>query len=361
MILDTKKTSFIENRGISSIQYLRNNLDMKKSIRLSSIELLRILSMILIMFGHSHLRIHHLPNSAIIGTDSVSSYLHIMTSCVSVLGVNIFVAISGWFGIRFKKKGIALYLYQVLFILWAIYFIAIALNLTDLNFSGIKTCLSFYEGYWFVMGYLGLYLISPVLNTFVENASKREIQITLLSYYIFQSYYSWLSGWYNYYDGYSIFLFGGIYLTSAYLKKYPINWINKNSLQIWIAIILLMTTIAYFSLWKFGFAARQIRDDNPFVILASVLLVITFSKFKFQSRIVNWLAKSAFAVYLIHFNPIVYSYFMYVTKYVYTQFDGYIYSIVLIITLLIIYLCCVLFDQIRICSWNLLLKFIDKH
>ena len=334
---------------------------MKKSIRLSSIELLRILSMILIMFGHSHLRIHHLPNSAVIGTDPVSSYLHIMTSCISVLGVNIFVAISGWFGIRYKKKGIALYLYQVLFILWAVYFIAIALNIADLNFNGIKTCMSFYNGYWFVMGYLGLYLISPVLNTFVENASKREIQITLLSYYIFQSYYSWLSGWYNYYDGYSIFLFGGIYLTSAYLKKYPINWINNNSLQIWIIIILLMTTIAYCFLWKFGFAARQIRDDNPLVILASVLLVITFSKFKFQSRIVNWLAKSAFAVYLIHFNPIVYPYFMYVTKYVYTHFDGYFYLIILIMTLLLIYVSCTIFDLIRIGSWNLLLRLINKH
>ena len=361
MISNMKKTSFIENKVTNSILYQQNNLDMRKSVRLSGIELLRILAMILIMFGHSHLRIHHLPNSAVIGTDPVSSYLHIMTSCISVLGVNIFVAISGWFGIKFKKKGIALYLYQVLFILWAIYFIAIALNITDLNFSGIKTCLSFYEGYWFVMGYLGLYLISPVLNSFIENASKREIQIILLSYYIFQSYYSWLSGWYDYYDGYSIFLFGGIYLTSAYLKKYPINWMNKNSLQIWIAVILLMTTIAYFSLWKFGFAARQIRDDNPLVILASVLLVITFSKFKFQSRIVNWLAKSAFAVYLIHFNPIVYSYFMYVTKYVYKQFDGYLYSIVLIMTLLLLYLSCVLFDQIRIGSWNLLLKLKNKH
>ena len=179
--------------------------------------------------------------------------------------------------------------------------------------------------------------------------------------YIFQAYYSWLSGWYNYYDGYSIFLFGGIYLTTAYLKKYPIDWIKKNSLQIWVTIIVLITTIAYISLWKLGFAARQIRDDNPLVILASILLVITFSKFKFQNKVVNWLAKSAFAVYLIHFNPIVYSYFMYVTKYVYTQFDGYIYSILLIITLLFVYVSCALFDQIRIGSWNLLLKLTNKH
>ena len=334
---------------------------MKKVVRLSSVELLRIFAMILIMFGHSHLRIHQMPNSALIETNPFSSYLHIMTSCISVLGVNVFVAISGWFGIRFKIKGIASYIYQVFFILWAIYFIAIALNITDLNFNGIKTCLSFNDNYWFIMGYLGLYLISPVLNSFIENASKREIQIVLFSCYLFQAYFSWLSGWYNYYDGYSIFLFGCIYLTSAYFRKYPIDWIKMKSLHIWTIIILLMTTIAYISLWKFGFAARQIRDDNPLVILASVLLVITFSKFKFQSRIVNWLAKSAFAVYLIHFNPIVYSYFMYVTKYVYTQFDGYIYSIVLTMTLLLLYLSCVLFDQIRIGSWNLLLKLIDKH
>ena len=131
--------------------------------RLSNIELLRILAMLLIMFGHFHLRIC-----------SLQTYYDTTLGCISALGVDIFIAISGWFGIRFKKEGLFHYIFQVLFILWTMYGLAIAFHITNFNASGTKISLSFYNGYWFVLGHLGLYLASPILNSFVEHASKRE-------------------------------------------------------------------------------------------------------------------------------------------------------------------------------------------
>lgn len=315
--------------------------------RMSNFELLRILAMILIMFGHFHLRICPLQ-----------TYLDTTMSCISALGVDIFIAISGWFGIRFSKEGLSRYIFQVLFILWTVYGLAIVFGLADYNVAGTKISLSFYEGYWFVLGYLGLYLISPVLNSFVEHSSKRDFRVVLLSYYLFQSYYSWLSAWYNYYDGYSIILFSGIYLTAAYLRKYPIAFLQKHSVILLFVAILVMTTIAYLSLWKFGHAARQIRDDNPLVIFASILLLLSFSKLKFQSRVINWLATSCFAVYLIHYSPFVYPYIMQFMHSAYVQFDGLLYIVVLAVSLLAIYLACTLYDQMRILAWKavLLLK-----
>ena len=176
----------------------------------------------------------------------------------------------------------------------------------------------------------------------------------LLSYYLFQSYYSWLSAWYDYYDGYSIILFGGIYLTAAYLRKYPIVFLQKHSLKLLFVVILVMAIIAYFSLWKFGHAARQIRDDNPLVIFASVLLLLSFNKLKIQSRVINWFATSCFAVYLIHYSPFVYPYLMSFMRSIYVQYDGYLYGFMLILTLLAVYLVSTLFDQIRIVTWNLI-------
>ena len=214
--------------------------------------------------------------------------------------------------------------------------------------------MSFYEGYWFVLGYLGLYLISPVLNSFVEHSTKKEFQIVLLSYYVFQSYYSWLSAWYDYYNGFSIILFSGIYLTAAYLKKFPIVFFQKHSVKLLVVTILIMTTIAYCSLWKFGHAVRQIRDDNPLVIFASILLLLSFNKLKFQSKVANWLAASSFAVYLIHYSPFVYPYFMIIIKSLYTQFDGCLYGLMIVLTLLLVYFTCTLFDQIRILCWKAL-------
>lgn len=333
-------------------------MNKSQTYRSSNIELLRVIAMILIMFGHSHLRIQSFPSVDNIAANPILFFVDIILRSITTTGVGIFIAMSGWFGIKFKTKGLSKYLFLVFFILWAIYGISIALHTAEFNFSGIKTSLCFYEGYWFVLGYLGLYLMSPLLNTFIEHATKKELQIVLLSYFLFQSYVSWLSGWYDYYSGYSIILFAGIYLTAAYFKKYPIDWIEKYAPHLWTATILLMTVIAYLSLWGLGFAGRQIRDDNPLTIIASILLVVTFSKLKFQNRLVNWLAASCFAVYLIHYSPFVYPYLMQIMRNVYQQYDGLIYTMVLLAALLAIYVGCALFDQIRILCWNILQKIV---
>ena len=325
-----------------------------KQGRWSNIELLRIVAMMLILFGHTHIRLYIIEHGQ--EQMSIVSFFNTMMACISTTGVGLFIAISGWFGIRFKTSGLSKYLYIVLFTLWAVYGVAIASGTTELNLEGIKISLGFYHGYWFIMGYLGLYLISPILNLFIEHATKKEYKIVLLSYFLFQTYYSWLSGWYDYYNGYSIIMFGGIYLTAAYVRKYPIGFLQKHSNTLIIATILLMSCVAYLSLWKFGNAARQIRDDNPLVILLSILFVLSFNKLKFQSRVINWLAASCFAVYLIHFSPYVYPYLMQGVGYVYNHFDGVIYAALLLLLFFAVYIACTLFDQIRILTWNLIYR-----
>lgn len=322
----------------------------QKKTRSSNIELLRILAMLFIMFGHSHLRFHH-----------ASTFIDVLLSCIATTGVGIFIAISGWFGIHFRVKGLAKFLYQVFLTLWTVYLLAIVFGVTKINMAGVMISLSFYEGYWFIMGYLGLYLISPVLNSFIEHATKREFQIILFSYFLFQCYFSWLSAWYDYYNGYSIILFGGIYLTAAYVRKYPVQWIQKNALVLLVGTLFFMSMIAYFSLLKFGHAARQIRDDNPLVIFISILMVLCFSKLKFQSKVVNWLAASCFAVYLIHYSPFVYPYIMQLIRGVYAQYNGLMYGLVLLLALVMVYVICTLFDQLRVVSWTLLQKIVGNN
>ena len=43
----------------------------------------------------------------------------------------------------------------------------------------------------------------------------------------------------------------------------------------------------------------------PLVILQAVALFVLFAKMKFKSRLVNWSAKSAFAIFLIHMHPTI--------------------------------------------------------
>ena len=331
----------------------------QKEVRKSNVELLRILVMCFIVLGHTNLFLAHLPLSIDIERYPLISFGKVAYCCLGVNSVDTFIAISGWFGIHFRKEGLFKYLFQVLFILWTIYGLAIVLNVAAFDVHGIQIGLGFYNGYWFVTGYLGLYLISPMLNTFIEHTSKREYQIVLLSYFLFQGYFSWLSAWYDYYGGYSVILFGGVYLTAAYLHKYPIVWVQNNAFSLFVFTILLMTVITSLSLWKCGHAARMIRDDNPLVIIASILLLLSFNKLHFHCKIVNWLAASCFAVYLIHFNPFVLPYIMELMHRLYVQFDGLLYGLMLIIALSLIYLACTLFDQLRILTWTLVQKTVD--
>jgi surface polysaccharide O-acyltransferase-like enzyme len=39
--------------------------------------------------------------------------------------------------------------------------------------------------------------------------------------------------------------------------------------------------------------------NNPFVVIAAVMLLLFFLSFNFQSKVINWLAGSVFAAYLI--------------------------------------------------------------
>jgi surface polysaccharide O-acyltransferase-like enzyme len=329
--------------------------------RFSNYELLRIVAMILIILGHTHLRMDTTQITGAIVDNPLTCYWKNVLNCIVTIGVGIFIAISGWFGIKFKIEGLAKYIFLVFFTLWVVYGIAIASHIADFNISGIIISLSFFEGYWFVMGYLGLYLISPILNTFVEHAPKKSLQLVLISYFLFQSYFSWLSGWYNYYDGYSIILFSGIYLTAAYLRKYPVRMVEKYAPQLWVATILLMAVIATLAMYKLGNAGRMIRDDNPLAILASVLLLLSFKKLKFQSKIINWLAASCFAVYLIHYSPFVYPYFKQLICNIYIQYDGLIYGLILLCIILCVYCACALIDQIRIFSWNIFSSLLKKR
>lgn len=331
-----------------------------KKQRDSNLELLRIVAMMLIMFGHFHGRMQPWVNTEIISTHPTTSFIRVFLNCITTCGVDIFIAISGWFGIKFRVQGLAKYLFFVFFTLWFVYVLSVAFNITTFNAEGIKTSMGLYDGYWFIIGYLGLYLISQILTTFIEDASKKEYQLVLFLTIIFQCCYSWITAWYDYYNGYSIILFSIIYLTAAYFRKYPIGWVEKWAPLLFVLTVLVMACISTFSLWKFGHAARQIRDDNPLVILACIFLLLSFKKLKFQSRIVNWLAASCFTVYLIHYNPYVYPYFMSLMRYVYDEYAGLVYCGTFVIALCAVYLICTLFDQFRVIAWHGVMAIYNK-
>lgn len=84
-------------------------------MRLSNFELLRLISMFMVLIVHSNFQALGTPTSTDLLQTPTISTLRIILQSLTLVCVNIFILISGWFGIRFSYKGTLQLLFQTLF------------------------------------------------------------------------------------------------------------------------------------------------------------------------------------------------------------------------------------------------------
>ncbi len=150
--------------------------NLNKSERKSNIELLRVLAMILIV-AH-HVAVHSdfgFPTDLITFNKLWIQFIELGGK----IGVNIFVLISGYFGVVARsikpQKAIKLWLqiftYSVVFFLISLKFLGEAFSLKTM----IKDFLPItYSNWWFASTYFVLYLLSPFLNRFLNSLDKKD-------------------------------------------------------------------------------------------------------------------------------------------------------------------------------------------
>lgn len=93
------------------------------------------------------------------------------------------------------------------------------LGLTTLSAKGIADCLLLTDTYWFVKAYMLLYILAPVINSFIENSSTNHIRNVLLLFFVFQTIFGFISdGAVFFENGYSTISFIGLYLLARYTK-----------------------------------------------------------------------------------------------------------------------------------------------
>lgn len=279
----------------------------KSKARLSNLELLRIISMFFVLIVHANFKALGVPDYKTMTINPDYALTQIFIESFAIVSVNVFILISGWFGINFKLKSLCNLLFQCAFFLFGIYFFAILTNIETFSLSGIKKCLMLTENVWFVKSYLGLYILSPALNLFSEKTDKNTFKTLLFSFFIFQSMYGWYSTGATFIEkGYSAFSFIGLYLLARYIhiyrpffsKQKPIkDLITYIFLSIATAVLLVIT--CYYN--KIGYFYTLWYYTSPLIIAASVFLLLFFSKIPFQNKIINWVAASCFSVYLLHF------------------------------------------------------------
>ena len=338
--------------------------------RQSNMELLRIFAMLLIMVGHADFWSIGIPTKVDVSASPITSYLSFFIEEIALVGVNVFVLISGWFGIRPNIKGVCKFLFQCLFFSIGIYVVFVVVGWADFTIEGIAECLillpnsigGFAGEYWFVASYLGLYILMPILNMFVEKVSKKQLEYFLLSFFFFEFYFDWLSNSAVFiYNGYSTFSFVGLYMLARYVKMYP----NRMTQLSKMTDIYLYIGISFFSaiimmcaimLNKEIIIGRFMVYTSPTLIAASLFLLLFFSKIKLHSKVINWIAISSFAVYMVHMHPEVSPYYKNSVYYLHNNFSPFLFGIFTFLLLVTIFFLSIFIDKLRIKIWD----FIEK-
>jgi len=154
----------------------------------------------------------------------IPSATRILIESISIVCVNVFVFISGWFSIKPSVKGFGNFIFQCGYFFIGIYIVMILIGRSSLSLKGIAECLCLTSANWFIKAYIGLYIIAPVLNLFVEKTGKKQLGSTLILFYVFQTIYGFIGNTSFIAHGYSTFSFIGIYLLAQYLKHYGLNF-----------------------------------------------------------------------------------------------------------------------------------------
>ncbi len=298
-------------------------------VRQSNIELLRIVSMFLVLVVHADFAALGIPSSNDLISAPTESLTRLFVESMSIVCVNVFILISGWFGIRHNIKGFCNFIFQCLFFLIGIYTVGLAFGTAKLSLPGILGCFALLPNNWFIKAYIGLYILSPIINIYIECAEERQYRHLLIAFFTFQTIYGCSGAAVFFEGGYSTISFMGLYLLARYVNIYrhrifdlPKKWYIGGyfALSLILAIfasLCIRMDISQIHIWKLY------SYINPMVIIASLCLILYFNKLEFTNRFVNRIAASAFAVFLLHTNPNMYQqYFISQVKLIYDNWGG---------------------------------------
>ena len=287
----------------------------KKVARNMNMDLLRIVSMLLIVLLHS------IDHSGVlekaINCESVIDIYVMYVYAFTRVCVNCYVLLSGYFLVKSKfrlHKLIALWM-EVVFYSFVIKLIFMLTG--QITFSIVSLASCFFPiltgRYWFVTIYFALYLIAPFLNKAIYAMDKREFtmfNIVLgVLFSVWSSIHPAIAG-VNSGGGWGLAWFVVLYFAAAWFRLYYVpcyRYIGKIVLVFLMPVITIVIFIVG-GVLKSGIL-QQIgnqwcRYDSLPVYFASVMLFVVFINVKIENervkKIISIVSPATFGVYMIH-------------------------------------------------------------
>lgn len=264
--------------------------------RQSNFELLRIFAMLLIL-------VHHFICHGAL-SKAVPSNLMSFVDSFTIIGVNLFLLISGYFKIRLTWKAFLNLVFICMFckvVHLCVDTFAIGISHPWYEWVLKSIFVVSRSGGWFVQVYFMLMFVSPMLNKAIENLSENEWRLSLALLSIISFYLGWFLHNYDDAAGYTLLNFVFIYVIGAAIRYFNIvKWMKAWWLLAALVFGVMFTfvgerVVAAYPNLHVGFMAY----NSPFVILTSCSVFCLFGKMQFQNLCVNKVAASMLTVYLL--------------------------------------------------------------
>lgn len=324
-----------------------------KQQRMSNFELLRIIAMFMVLILHTEPPAMQNSQIAELWIWNVFHYL-------SIIAVDLFVFISGYFGIRSTPRAFIKFLIPPV-----IYTMVLGVLVGEPTF---RIPPFFTSPWWFVNTYFLLMLFAPFLNIIIENTNKKQHLFLVLGVSFLNIWQGFLQQQEGLVSGFTIANFINIYIFAQYYKKYSIGMsvtqMYTHTIKILASFVLFISTITIyvvkFHAEKYAMLGLVNYYNSPLVLFVTFLVFTTFEKIQLKSTCINWIASSSFSVYLISnfyfFREHWYKpFWAYIDKYISEILGGqvsainhmFFYILIAICINICIFTVCILLDKCR--------------
>lgn len=325
----------------------------------TNIEILRIIMIFLIVANHCNTCGYDMSSSPV-----QFNYFFAKMFTFGTIANHVFLIITGYFMIKSKPnlKKILNLIFQMVFYSVAIYLILVLTKMIPFNkIDLVKSLLPIIFGNWFILYYFVLYLLSPFINKVLLALNKKELNlllfITLLLFSIIPTFTTNVID----YNWHTLFILD--YIIGAYIN---INYDQiknryKSYYLIIIFILLILSNMTLFTLGKYFNSSFILENSNYFIcapysilaiVFAASLVIFAINKKEFHNKIINIIASTTLAVYLIHMNPYLKNIIWNVIIPNKTYSASYLYFAFMLVKSLIVYISCILIELLRSISFK---------
>lgn len=319
--------------------------------RQSNFELLRILCMMGVLCNHTLQHVYTDLNSAV---NYPVHHAQVFLMSMSIIAVNCFVLISGYFRIKQSWKGFLNLFTQCAFYALVCSLIGFAMHEVGIIDAAKITVFALSEsGMWFIVAYFGLYLVAPLLNAGyagLEESKKTPMLLLMLCLDVYLGYMHQNAE--VSVDGYHVIHFIVLYYIGCYLSERPIKvfapmraWGGGKWLIVCLLCVLMHAIKVRYAPMAVLFTFRY---NSPMVMITTLTFFHWAMTWKLQNKWINWISASVLSVYLIQSHTIGAKFLFGTCDKIHLIFATFPAAILMVMTVVVFFACCILIDKIRI-------------